>query len=380
MEQVNLRSEARLNAGLEQLRRGLGTVPAGDPFMAIFQSMMEQMTENGGEGLLQDGDPEQLEGAMAELLAAMGTADGGDAEQQARAMMSELAGMALIQPVMRPGQPGAVVQAAGVSGVSDAAARREGAATQLFAESGAAQTEQAAAGDEQVRVLETSYVEQPSGRQTDSAAQDYQAEGRFRSAVQAAKRQLEQPTAENSAAGRQDLAATEGAKHTDFTETLRENRETGEAPPLSRQLDEGLSREMALGRKEFSMKLKPESLGEITVKLTEAEGKTTLSILTASTGTAKAINHELAALREAMRPMGVEVQQAVPKAAENAGAQAQSQQFDMARQFAQQFGGQRQSFHGQNQNVFYGEKAARDDPMQLFSAPALIRAGLDTYI
>lgn len=379
MEQVNLRSESRLNAGLEQLRRGLGTEPAGDPFMAIFQSMMEQMTENGGEGLLQDGDPEQLEGAMAELLAAMRATDGGDAEQQARAMMSELAGMALIQPVMRPDQAGAVVQAAGVSGVSDAAARREGAVTPPFAESGAAQTEQAA-GSEQVRVLETSYVEQPAGRQADSAAQDYQAEGRFRSAVQAAKRQLEQPTAENGAAGRQDLAATDGAKRTDFTETLRENRETGEAPPLSQQLDEGLSREMALGRKEFSMKLKPESLGEITVKLTEAEGKTTLSILTASTGTAKAINHELAALREAMRPMGVEVQQAVPKAAENAGAQAQSQQFDMARQFAQQFGGQRQSFHGQNQNVFYGEKAARDDPMQLFAAPALIRAGLDTYI
>lgn len=76
------------------------------------------------------------------------------------------------------------------------------------------------------------------------------------------------------------------------------------------QLETGIRENLHLGKREFTMKLNPESLGEITVRLTEDADKMTLHIVTASHKTAGLINDELSALRQVMAPLQVEVHEA----------------------------------------------------------------------
>lgn len=116
------------------------------------------------------------------------------------------------------------------------------------------------------------------------------------------------------------------------------------------QIAAGIKQNISAGKSEFVVKLKPEALGEITVKLVEEAGKTTLSITTAKALTAKLINDDLDALREAVAPMKIEVRHAVASANETAGGSMQ--QFNMA---GQQFAGEQ--FSG-SQNFFRMPQAA----------------------
>lgn len=106
------------------------------------------------------------------------------------------------------------------------------------------------------------------------------------------------------------------------------------------QITDGIKQNITLGKSEFVIKLKPETLGEITVKLVEEAGKTTLTITTAKALTAKLINNDLAALREAVAPMKVEVHEAVVST--NETANGSMQQFNMS---GQQFAGQQFAGH-----------------------------------
>lgn len=123
-----------------------------------------------------------------------------------------------------------------------------------------------------------------------------------------------------------------------------------EGTPVAQQIETGISKNLALGKNEFTIKLKPESLGEITVKLTEEAGKTTLTITTASAATAKILNSDLDALKAAVAPLNVRVNEAVTQTA--ASQHSGSQQFDMA---GQQFAGQQQ------QQQFAQQFAARQN-------------------
>ena len=127
-----------------------------------------------------------------------------------------------------------------------------------------------------------------------------------------------------------------------------------------------------MGKREFTLKLKPESLGEITVKLIEKAGKMSLTISAASAQTARLINSDLSALREAVRPMQVEVHEAVTEAPQSEQSQLY---FDMA---GQQFGG-RQAYTGREELPGYyplkdnGERAEEGQILKPDSA-------LDAYI
>ena len=66
-----------------------------------------------------------------------------------------------------------------------------------------------------------------------------------------------------------------------------QTEDTAEAPDLLKQLTAGLSSRLAQGESAFSVKLKPDSLGDITVRLIERDGKTTLQLVTASAQTAR---------------------------------------------------------------------------------------------
>lgn len=152
-----------------------------------------------------------------------------------------------------------------------------------------------------------------------------------------------------------------------------------ESTPVAQQIETGLEKNLALGKNEFTIKLKPESLGEITVKLTEEAGKATLTITTASAATAKLLNSDLDALKAAVAPLNVRVNEAVIQTA--APRQSGSQQFDMAgqqfagqqqqQQFAQQFAA-RQNARYHNASESYGLASGED----IYAAASAASAGM----
>ncbi len=152
---------------------------------------------------------------------------------------------------------------------------------------------------------------------------------------------------------------------------------------LLEQLTDGIKQNVSSGKSEFTIKLKPEALGEITVKLIEEAGKTTLSITTASAQTAKLINNDLNALKQAVAPMNVEVNNAVVST--NETASGSMQQFNMSgQQFAgQQFAGQ-QSFFQMSQIASRQTDSQLTEDVyassQLSPARVLSSERLDTYI
>lgn len=74
---------------------------------------------------------------------------------------------------------------------------------------------------------------------------------------------------------------------------------------------------------EFVVRLQPEGLGEITVKMLERKEGIVLSIIASSTDTARLITNEVASLQNALRPLNAQVQEVVtvPQAAETAAQQ-----------------------------------------------------------
>lgn len=123
---------------------------------------------------------------------------------------------------------------------------------------------------------------------------------------------------------------------------IQQKNLTGEPEvKLLPQLTTGIQKHMQQGLQSFTMKLSPESLGEVTVTLTREEGKTVLDIVTGNAHASKIINEELAALREALRPMHVEVN----RAQQNVQAHNQSEQQAMT---GQSFSQQERSFRWQN--------------------------------
>ena len=152
-------------------------------------------------------------------------------------------------------------------------------------------------------------------------------------------------------------------------------------PNVSNQIATDVSKNLSLGNNEFTVKLKPESLGEITVKLTEENGKTTLSITTASASTAKLINDDLSALKDAVSQMNVHVNEAVAKS--NETQQGSMQQFNMEGQTEQQYPGGQAHAHStyaamEDSDISNTEQISNQ--VQNVSAQKNSSSGMDTYI
>ena len=97
--------------------------------------------------------------------------------------------------------------------------------------------------------------------------------------------------------------------------------------PVIQQISEEFKVQMANGKDEFVMKLKPEGLGEITVKMTMQEsGKIALHIQTSSAVVKQLLNDELVQLKEALRPYQTEVHEVTTYVASEHFAQQQNQQ------------------------------------------------------
>lgn len=161
---------------------------------------------------------------------------------------------------------------------------------------------------------------------------------------------------------------------------IQQPQQAQQTPTVATQIQTGVAENLQQGKAEFTIKLNPENLGEITIKMTEHEGKTTLQLFTANAETARAINNDLAALREAVRPMAVEVQQAVTQTAQSNGAGTQ-QGFDLGSQLAQQQQQQQQqqwTARGQSGSDY--EALTQDSAEDLSTAQTLESSALDTYV
>ena len=155
------------------------------------------------------------------------------------------------------------------------------------------------------------------------------------------------------------------------------------ADSLSKQYDflnqvtHGLKQNLGEGKDRFVIKLRPESLGEITVRLVEEGGKSILRIATSNPTTAQLINNDLNALKEAMRPMQIQVETAVSPS-QNLSADV-SQQFNMANQ---QFNGQqqRQFTHNGTYHAYQGGNEIDEDSTSELLWPKLTLDGVDRYV
>lgn len=163
--------------------------------------------------------------------------------------------------------------------------------------------------------------------------------------------------------------------HNGFAKALQGQNGIVQETPLVEQLANEITHHVAKGKNEFTMTLKPEALGEITVRFIEEEGKKTLKIFAANSQTAQLLNQELSALREAVKPMQIEVHEVMQKAPESAD-QPFFQHFDMSgHQFSQQ---QREIWHPQKHTGQIQNQA--EDEFAIESEPALESTGMNIYV
>lgn len=165
-----------------------------------------------------------------------------------------------------------------------------------------------------------------------------------------------------------------------ITTVYSSNTQMPDAKNVAQQVRTGILENIGKGKNEFVVKLRPEGLGEITVKMVETSGKIALSIMTSSSSVAKMINGEMAGLREALRPFNAEVHEVY---SQQQGSQQQSTAGFEGQQnpFQQQSSPDQQRHPSQNAQSFddflYG---GDEEPTVEEIELQRIMNGLDTYI
>lgn len=151
---------------------------------------------------------------------------------------------------------------------------------------------------------------------------------------------------------------------------------------IAEQITDGVKANLNLEKSEFTVKLNPEELGELTLKLVEENGKMVLDITAASEKTARLLNGDIAALRDSVGSMNIEVREVTVSAPEE--IQENSAQFNMT---SQQFPEQQRAFQNQQQQgnkpyyaagheAYGAEMVTQDYAGRIKSAVD----GLDTYV
>lgn len=151
---------------------------------------------------------------------------------------------------------------------------------------------------------------------------------------------------------------------------------------IAEQITDGVKANLNLEKSEFTVKLNPEELGELTLKLVEENGKMVLDITAASEKTARLLNGDIAALRDSVGSMNIEVREVTVSAPEE--IQENSAQFNMT---SQQFSEQQRAFQNQQQQgnkpyyaagheAYGAEMVTQDYAGRIKSAVD----GLDTYV
>ncbi|MEG1698833.1 MAG: flagellar hook-length control protein FliK, partial [Oscillospiraceae bacterium] len=128
------------------------------------------------------------------------------------------------------------------------------------------------------------------------------------------------------------------------------------------QVQQGAMANAKAGKEDFVMRLRPDGMGEITVKLAEADGKMTMQITASNANVQKMLSAEIDNLREAMKPYHVEVREIM-----------QQQTNHFANQFAYQQNEQKPS-------LYYSGAAVQQEEMILEEMPqAKPLSAMDIY-
>ena len=110
-----------------------------------------------------------------------------------------------------------------------------------------------------------------------------------------------------------------------------------EAVPVMQQVKTGLEEGMAKGMNHFTIRLKPEGLGEIVVRMVTEGGRISMRIGVSNEDTQRLINSELLQLKEALQPLNAQVQEVYHSGF--GGMDFSGYQQDMYRQQHQMTGG-----------------------------------------
>lgn len=132
--------------------------------------------------------------------------------------------------------------------------------------------------------------------------------------------------------------------------------------------------ELELGSGEFIMKLNPEELGEVTIKLVNDGVNSVLEITASSQNATKLINNDLNILRDVFRPLQIEVRDAEIAVAETQGSQMQG--FDMQQQNFNQNGNN----FNQEGFVSYGNNGTIDEEISVDEVNLDDLSNLNIYI
>jgi flagellar hook-length control protein FliK len=150
---------------------------------------------------------------------------------------------------------------------------------------------------------------------------------------------------------------------------------------VSEQITDGVKANLNLEKSEFTVKLNPESLGEVTIKLAEEGGKMVVNITAATESTAKLLNSDLTALRDSLGSLNLEIREVTVEAPES--IEESMAQFNMT---SQQFSDRQRAFNNQQQDdtpyyahsdgAYMSEEITADYSGRVRTAVD----GLDTYV
>lgn len=232
-----------------------------------------------------------------------------------------------------------------------------------------------------LEVLSAAWAKPKTDARTLSAQLDHSSIRAAKELMQRDKKELVQPLLDVESL-QADVDSRRFVPVNNGSASLEEQLQVPNGEEMADQIKAGFFENVAQGRNEFVVRLKPDGIGEITVKLSEGKDKITLSIVAANETTAKLISNEILALQNALRPLNAEVQEITTEAAvaasqESTQYSAQNQMTDQGRQSGSQ---QESGRGGRSQRV--GGIGGVDDSFEetVESGVAANDEILDTYI
>ena len=206
----------------------------------------------------------------------------------------------------------------------------------------------------------------------------------FRNAVSQAKQEMDFMSSTQNLGKEVDVEKLQSEVDSGKFYTVNTPPEADELPEepvtpaeVAQQVKEGIIQELGSGKDEFVVKLKPEGLGEITVRLMQDGDRIAMSISASNSHVARLLGSELEQLREALRPYNTVVQEVVDQQA-YASNQDFGQSFSSSQYQQRQYDGQQRRSGSSFQAFINGE-----EPVTVEEIPAgtrrIISTGLNTY-
>ncbi len=208
---------------------------------------------------------------------------------------------------------------------------------------------------ENINQLNLGSTSTSSSTQNSDFSSFYSGESNFLKAVDLSKKVLSDT---DSADYNTDLAAIiSNLNSSTKSEAVTGIESFSENSMLLTQIENGVKENIKANISEFTLKLYPESLGEITVKIINEDGVKSLEIIAASAKTAMLINDEIPALKDALLGMQIEVKNAVEASSQSSSSNMQNFNFS-----SNDFTGRQWNFtQSDNQSQNFTQDEAQED-------------------